>query len=115
MKKKKVIYLFVCLANMNRSPTAATVIKGLARGRGLPLEAISAGVSPLARQPLTRDLVARADLIFVMEDYMKQSLLRDFDVPAGKIIVLGIPDIYEQDDPVLVSQLSDLLEPYLHS
>jgi len=54
-------------------------------------------------------------LIFVMEGYMKQSLLRDLDVPAGKIIVLGIPDIYEQDDPVLVSQLSDLLEPYLHS
>lgn len=113
MKKKRMTYLFVCLANMNRSPTAAMAMEGLARSRSLPIEAVSAGVSPMARRPLSRDLVHRADLVFVMEDYMKQSILRDFDVPEGKVIVLDIPDIYEQDDPVLVAQLRECLEPYL--
>ena len=113
MGKKKLIYLFVCLANMNRSPTAAAVMEGMARRRGLKLEAISAGVSPMARHPVTPDLVNRAGLIFVMEDYMKQSIIRNYGVPQGKIIVLGIPDIYEQDDPVLVKQLREVLKPYL--
>jgi len=111
MKKKGTTYLFVCLANMNRSPAAAMVMEGLARN--LPIEAVSAGVSPMARRPVSRDLVHRADLIFVMEDYMKQSILRDYDVPGGKIIVLDIPDIYEQDDPVLVAQLRERLKPYV--
>ncbi|MBS3807845.1 MAG: hypothetical protein KGY60_10110 [Bacteroidales bacterium] len=112
MKKKGTTYLFVCLANMNRSPAAAMVMEGLARNRSLPIEAVSAGVSPMARRPVSRDLVYRADLIFVMEDYMKQSILRDYDVPEGKIIVLDIPDIYEGDDPVLVAQLRERLKPY---
>ncbi len=113
--KNKPTYLFVCLANMNRSPTAAEVFKGLARRRGKEVVSLSAGVSPLARQPLNASLVARADLIFVMEDYMKESMLRDFDVEEGRIVVLDIPDIYEKDDPVLVKQLRDVLEPYAGS
>lgn len=111
-KKNKCTYLFVCLANMNRSPTAAEVFQGLARKRGRDVVTLSAGVSPLAQQPLDASLVARADLIFVMEDYMRESILRDFDVKEGRIVVLDIPDVYEKDDPVLVKQLRDALEPY---
>ncbi len=109
---KKSVYLFVCMANMQRSPTAETVCKGLARESNLPVECVSAGLSPMAVQPVNKDLVQKADLIFVMEHFMKEVIMRDYDVEAGRILVFNIPDVYEQDDPVLVKQLRDAMEPY---
>jgi len=112
MSQREKTYLFVCLANMNRSPTAASVFQGLAKAGGLPVKTYSAGVSPLARKPVTKELAERSDLIFVMEDYMKKEILSQFDVEPGKIIVLDIPDIYDRDQPGLVKQLRDKLVVY---
>jgi predicted protein tyrosine phosphatase len=105
-------YLFVCLANMNRSPTAEAVFQGLVRKKGSNINILSAGLSGLAVRPLTKELVEKADLIFVMEDYMKHELQSAFSIDSGKIIVLDISDVYDRDDPVLVKILRDMLEPY---
>jgi predicted protein tyrosine phosphatase len=113
MQQPMQTYLFVCLANMNRSPAAATVFQGLARARGVKVRVVSAGISPLARKPVDTKTAEEADLIFVMEDYMKHDLVGDFDVHPGKVVVLGIPDIYDRDDPMLVKQLRDALLPYV--
>jgi predicted protein tyrosine phosphatase len=112
MSSHEKTYLFVCLANMNRSPTAASVFRALAKAGGMQVKALSAGVSPLARKPVTKELTKTADLIFVMEDYMKKEIQGNFHVEPGKIIVLNIPDIYDSNDPVLVKQLRDKLMVY---
>ena len=113
MSPREKTYLFVCLANMNRSPTAAKVFQGLAKAGGQPVKTASAGVSPMARKPVTKELAERSDLIFVMEDYMKREILRAFDIEPGKIIVLDIPDIYDRDNPGLVKHLRDKLMVYV--
>jgi predicted protein tyrosine phosphatase len=104
--------LFVCTANKLRSPTAESVF------RDWPgVEAISAGTHPDAPRPLSRELVASADLIFVMEAYHRDWIRKKFKQRPGdsKIIALGIPDDYERDDPVLVALLKARVEPYLRA
>jgi predicted protein tyrosine phosphatase len=113
MGKETKTYLFVCMANMNRSPTAADVFKGLAKIKSQPVITKSAGISHFAEQPINEKLVQEADLIFVMEEYMKQHIETYFQVESGRIISLGIPDIYEKNDPALIKILRDLLEPYI--
>lgn len=111
MKKK---ILFVCTSNQHRSPTAQSLL-----ARHPHYEARSAGISPLSAQVVTRELLEWADLIFVMDeqfDHHRRHLLERFpDLPglADKIIVLGIPDIYQRDDPELVRRLREKLARYL--
>ncbi len=113
MKKEKQTYLFVCLANMNRSPTAETVFQSLARSKGVDVKTLSAGISGWAARPLSGDIIKKADLIFVMEDYMKHEIQSIFSADPGRIVVLGIPDVYDREDPVLVKILRDALELYV--
>ena len=54
--------LFVCTANKLRSPTAEDVFCDYPG-----IEAVSAGTDAQAPRPLTKELVASADLIFAME------------------------------------------------
>jgi predicted protein tyrosine phosphatase len=106
--------LFICTANQNRSPTAEALF-----ARSQRYEARSAGVSPLATRPVTRDLIEWADLIFVMDeryDRHRTQLLERFpDVEglAEKIIVLDIPDLYERDSPELIALLRRRLQPWV--
>ncbi|MEF8811366.1 MAG: hypothetical protein V5A47_10615 [Bacteroidales bacterium] len=113
MESSRKTYLFVCLANMNRSPTAASVFQGLARSKGRDIHVMSAGISGWAVRPLNNDILKKADLIFVMEDYMKHEIQSIFSVDPGRIIILDIPDVYDRDDPVLVKILRENLEPYI--
>ncbi|MGM0530803.1 MAG: phosphotyrosine protein phosphatase [Bacteroidota bacterium] len=113
MEQSGKTYLFVCLANMNRSPTAATVFQELVQRKGLDVHVMSAGISGWAARPLNTDVLKKADLIFVMEGYMKYEIESIFSVEPGKIIVLGIPDNYDRNDPVLVKILRETLEPYI--
>lgn len=106
-------YLFVCHANLHRSPTAVDVCRSLAEARGVAVEAESAGMSSAARRPITRAMADAADLIFVMEDSMKQALCSDYGQPASKVVCLDIPDIYQRGDLLLVRQLHELLAPYV--
>jgi len=106
--------LFICTANQNRSPTAEALL-----ARSQRYEARSAGISPLATRPVTRDLLEWADLIFVMDeryDRHRTQLLELFPEVEGlaeKIIVLNIPDIYERDSPELIALLRQRLQHWL--
>ncbi len=107
------MYLFICYANRNRSKTAVEVFQSLARQKGIKKETASAGISTLAEQAVTVALLKKAELIFVMEYYMKEQIQNVYDIPAGKIINLNIPDMYERNDPVLVQILREEISKYI--
>lgn len=102
--------LFVCTANKLRSPTAEDVFRDYSG-----IEAISAGTSPEAPRPLTKDLVASADMIFAMETHHRERIRKKFKQrPAdNRIITLHIPDEYERGDPELVDLLKNKIAPRL--
>lgn len=102
-------FLFVCAANRARSPTAERVF-ALLPG----VEARSAGLDVLARVSLSTELVAWADVIFVMESGQRSRLRRRFAaaVEGKRIVVLGIPDEYEFMDPALVAILEARAEEW---
>lgn len=104
--------LFVCTANKLRSPTAEDVF------RDWPgIEAISAGTDSEAPRPLTKELVASADMIFAMENHHRERIRKKFKKrpPDHRIITLHIPDEFERGDPVLVALLREKIEPRLQS
>jgi predicted protein tyrosine phosphatase len=106
-------FLFVCHANARRSPTAEEVCNRIAREENLSIEASSAGISPEAQRPLTGEMADRADRIFVMEKEMVATLLDDYGQDPGKIVCLDIPDLYERNDPWLVTMLENKICGYL--
>jgi predicted protein tyrosine phosphatase len=106
-------YLFVCAANRNRSPTAEDVFRTMAAGAGLDVEVSSAGLSPFAERPVTKELADSADLIFVMEDYMARELETQYRQDPAKIVCLYIPDIYNRGDLILVRILKEALAPFV--
>lgn len=102
--------LFVCTANKLRSPTAEDVF------RDYPgIEAISAGTDSEAPRPLTREMVASADMIFAMEPHHRERIRKKFKQrpPDNMIVTLHIPDEYERGDPALVVLLKDKIGPRL--
>lgn len=109
--------LFVCTANKLRSPTAEDLFKGF---HGIIV--MSAGTDASAPRPLTKELVASADLIFVMETHHRERIRKKYKQrPAdNRIITLHIPDEYERGDPELIEllrvrargRLRDLSRPY---
>lgn len=94
--------LFLCDQNRFRSPTAAALFS-MEQG----IETASAGVGRNAVVSLTEDLVAWADLIFVMEKAHYNRLLRRFrhQLPGKRVVVLDIPDEYDYMEPELVDIL----------
>jgi predicted protein tyrosine phosphatase len=91
--------LFVCTANMDRSPTAEAVYK-----HDSEFEVQSAGTSKFANRPITAALVEWADAIVVMEAGHEAHIRHHYpDAAAGKqIFCLEIPDRYHRMDPRLV-------------
>lgn len=100
--------LFVCTANMDRSPTAEALFK-----RKGGFEAKSAGTWMYARRRISRDLVEWADLIFAMENHHRDAILSVCPEAEKKTIVLDIPDIYPRNDPDLIRILKTKLSGYL--
>lgn len=94
--------LFLCSQNRLRSPTAEQVF---ADWPGI--ETSSAGLNHDAENPLTPELLAWADLIFVMERAHRTKLSSRFRGHAGgkRIVCLDIPDDYDYMDPGLVRLL----------
>jgi len=109
MKKKPKHYLFICHANMHRSKTAEEVCRKIAEQYGLEITVSSAGMSQSSENPVTKEMVDKADVIFVMEDYMKTGLEQKYKQRPEKIICLDIPDMYERGDVVLTRILQDAL------
>ena len=103
-------YLFVCSQNRLRSPTAEHIFADVPG-----IVSLSAGTNRDADEPLTDELVARADVIFVMEPAHRskvqtkhRSALKD-----KRLVVLGIPDEYEFMDPRLVPLLKAKMRRWL--
>lgn len=94
--------LFVCSQNRLRSPTAERVFSGR-----LDMEVMSAGTNNDADNPLTRELVEWADVIFVMERAHRNKVQKRFreSLKGKRIICLDIPDDYDFMDPQLVRLL----------
>jgi predicted protein tyrosine phosphatase len=106
-------YLFVCYANMDRSPTAEAVCRRIAAENGLDIEASSAGTSRGANRPVTKEMADLADKIFVMEPRMATEMVEKYGQNPGKVICLDILDLYERDEPELVRTLEQRLYEYL--
>ena len=107
--------LFVCKANVNRSRTAEDLCRRVVQSKGLAIDAVSAGTSDFADNPLTQNLADQADVIFVMEGWMEDLLRTRFGQRSGKIVCLDIPDEFERGDVFLQKRLRDGLAPYLVS
>ncbi|RDJ19860.1 protein tyrosine phosphatase [Bosea caraganae] len=102
--------LFVCSQNRLRSPTAEQVFS-----TRRDLEVASAGTNHDADVPLTSELVAWADLIFVMEREHRNKLQRRFGkhLKSARLVCLDIPDDYDFMDPVLVRLLESKVTRHL--
>ena len=96
--------LFVCARNRLRSPTAERVFAAVPG-----VEAESAGVAPDADTPVTPELLAWADVVFVMESAHRARLTRAFPaaVRGKRVVCLDVPDDYGYMDPELVRLLRD--------
>jgi predicted protein tyrosine phosphatase len=103
--------LFVCTANVDRSPTAEFLYLGDPR-----YEVHSAGTAPFATNPLTRDMLRWADRVFVMNESedRHRTLIRmrfpDLDRP---VVDLDVEDRWRRGHPELVDRLLKALRPHL--
>jgi predicted protein tyrosine phosphatase len=102
--------LFVCGKNKWRSPTAERIFADCPG-----LECLSAGLSNDAPTPVSVDLVAWADVIFVMEPAHKTKLAARFRDHLGHagVVCLNIPDRYREMDPALIELLERRVPPHL--
>jgi len=102
--------LFVCSQNRLRSPTAEHVFS---QYEGVECE--SAGVHDSANVPLGPELIAWADIIFVMERAHRNKITKKFKpyLNGKRIVVLGIPDEYEYMDDALIELLERKVPPFL--
>jgi len=102
--------LFICSQNRLRSPTAEQVF---ASWEGI--ETASAGTNNDAENPLTAELVAWAQLIFVMERVHRDKLSKMFraHIKDQRVVCLDIPDRYGFMDPALIELLEAKVAPHL--
>ena len=102
--------LFICTQNRLRSPTAEQVF---ADWPGV--ETQSAELGNDAGNPVSPELLAWADLIFVMEKAHRAKLAQKFRRYLGgkRVICLDIPDEYAYMDPVLVQLLQQKVPRFL--
>jgi predicted protein tyrosine phosphatase len=102
--------LFVCSRNQLRSPTAEQVFSSWPG-----IEVASAGPDPQCKEPVMPQLLAWAEVVFVMERHHRNKLLKQFqaNIKNQKIVVLGITDDYEYMDGRLVRLSEKLVPPHL--
>lgn len=107
-KAKRV--LFVCEGTQHRSPTAERLY---AATPGVKTR--SAGLSDLARIQVTDELLAWADVVFVMEQRLRNLLLWRFatELEGKDVVCLDVPDDFQFGQPELVAILTERLAPYL--
>ena len=103
--------LFVCSANVDRSPTAEQIYKDSAG-----LEVKSAGTAWYAQRPVNEELICWADVILCMENRHKHYIVEDFaGVVTDKTIdSLDIPDEYRYMHPSLVAIIKEKTEEWFH-
>jgi predicted protein tyrosine phosphatase len=108
LRKPKV--LFVCSANLQRSPTAEQVFGNLSD----EWQTKSAGILPSSgRNSVSQKLIDWADLILVMEAEHAEHIQTNYNSNPDKIKVLNIPDVYVRNDPELIQELKKKVLPIL--
>jgi len=102
--------LFVCLANVDRSPTAECIYKDRSG-----LEVKSAGIAWYAHTPVSEELICWADVILCMENRHKKFIVEDFaGVVSHKAVdSLDIPDVYHYMHPSLVAVIKEKTDAWL--
>jgi predicted protein tyrosine phosphatase len=102
--------LFLCRHNRMRSPTAERIF-----GKRADLDVRSAGTASDALARVNENMLAWADLIFVMDDRQRLSLRRRFSGHPSleHLICLDIPDDFTFMQPELVELLQSRATPYL--
>ena len=103
--------LFVCTANVDRSPTAEFLYLGDPR-----YEVHSAGTAPFATNPLSREMMLWANRVFVMnerEDRHRTLVKMRFPDVDRDVIDLDIEDRWRRGHPELVDRLLRALKPHL--
>ena len=103
--------LFVCTANLDRSPTAEQLYACDPR-----YEVRSAGTALFAAQSLSRELLLWADRVFVMNERHDQhrTLLRvRFPDVQRPVVDLDVEDRWRRGHPELVHLLLSRLAPHL--
>ena len=102
--------LFICTQNRLRSPTAEQVF---AEWPGV--ETASAGLGNDAEVPVSPELLAWADMIFVMEKAHRNRLSARFGrhLNDKRVICLDIPDDYDFMDPMLIRLLKQKIVRFL--
>ena len=115
---EKIRVMFVCSSNLNRSPRAEEEFRKLMREHGLEHRFMvhSSGVNAFKESgglQFDPEMAERYHVIFAADFATKKSLLKDFHQPKGKIIDLGIPDIYSRDSPKLGEILNRKLRAWL--
>jgi predicted protein tyrosine phosphatase len=103
--------LFICTANVDRSPTAEDLYRHDPR-----YEVRSAGIAPFATTPVTRDLLRWADRVFVMserDDHHATQLRLRFPDVRRPVVDLDVEDRWRRGDPELVRRLLKALTPHL--
>ena len=102
--------LFVCSANIDRSPTAERIYANQPT-----LEVKSAGTSRFARIPLSAELVSWADVILCMEDRHQQFINETYPdiIVHKKIDTLHVTDIYSYVEPILKKIIKEKVDEWL--
>lgn len=102
--------LFICGRNKRRSPTAEAIF---AEFPGVEVD--SAGLSDDSVSPLDADLIAWADVIFVMERNHLGRLKSRYGrhLKASRLVCLDIPDKYEYMDARLIALLKAKVTPLI--
>jgi predicted protein tyrosine phosphatase len=102
--------LFICGRNRRRSPTAEELFSTWP-----DVETASAGISSDADVPVTPELLAWSDLIFVMEPRQREKLKRAFsaELRGKRVVCLNIADDYDYQDPALIKLLNSRVSPHL--
>jgi len=108
MEKTKI--LFVCYANIDRSPTAE-----LMYAYHPDLETKSAGIASFATVPVSAELVNWADVILTMDEEQKQFIKKTFpDIMSNKTIdSLGIINIFTRMHPKLQDMIRTRVDAWL--
>ena len=104
--------LFVCSANVDRSPTAESIYSGRS-----DLEVKSAGVSDYARIPVCAELIQWADAVLCMEKRHILKIKKKFPgITTNKIIdSLDVPDVFPYMNNNLVNMLREKTDAWLHN
>ena len=109
---RKLRILFVCSANLQRSPTAEQVFGNFSD----EWQTKSAGIMPShGRNHLTQKLIDWADLILVMEPEHAEHILANYKSSGEKIRTLNIPDVYARNDPELIQELKKKALPIIEN